>query len=448
MRRLLMTAVVLAVLATTLAAPVATAAPVRPGPAVGNRSHGLTVTSVDALTARTTVYRVATTNLRQPVRIVVTLPQDYDRRRRYPVLYLMHGTGGNPTDWVLKARAEESTAKRDVIVVAPDAGYEGDGGGWFVNWWNGGRGGVPRWEDFHIDQVVPWVDAQFPTIATRQGRAVAGASQGGFGAMHAAARHPDMFATVGSFSGAATIYRDPHTRLYAGSIIELTTLLLDGAPPLSMFGDPFTNAVHWEGHDPGWLVDNLRHTTIDLSTGNGLPGARDDLTTCCTIASNLIEHAAHTSTHAFARFADEAGVRYRLISRVGTHSWPYWQDDVQRFTDLAMKQFRAPAARPAQISYTSIERRWTQWGWTVEWDRRAKEQGSTLSRAGSRGFRIAGEGTARVVTPRSYRPRSTHVVTVTSGTKAVRTSVRADASGRLAIRVPVAAGQTAAVAIR
>lgn len=441
-------AIALAVLAATLVASPSTASPSRPGPAVGDRSHGLTVRSVERVTARTTSYRVATANLRQPVRIVVTLPADYDRRRRYPVIYLMHGTGGNPTDWVRKARAEQATAGRDVIVVAPDAGYDGDGGGWFVNWWNDGRGGVPRWEDFHIRQVVPWVDAQFPTVASRRGRAIAGASQGAFGAMHAAARYPDMFATVGSFSGAATIYRDPHTRLYAGSIIELTTVLLDGAPPLSMFGNPFTNAVHWEGHDPGWLVDNMRHTTIDLSTGNGIPGARDDLMTCCTIASNLIEHAAHTSTHAFARFADQAGVRYSLVSRVGTHSWPYWQDDVVRFTDLAMKRFARPTATPSTIDYTSIEKSWSQWGWSVAWDRPAREQASTLSRAGRSGFTLSGEGTARVVTPRAYKARSTHRVTVSHGRSVARTVARSDAQGRLVIRVPMAGNRQVSVSIR
>ena len=41
-----------------------------------------------------------------------------------------------------------------------------------MHWCNGGAYGPPKWETFHIGQVFPWVDANLPTISTREGRAI------------------------------------------------------------------------------------------------------------------------------------------------------------------------------------------------------------------------------------------------------------------------------------
>ena len=56
------------------------------------------------------------------------------------VLYVSHGTSGRASDWVNFGNAEETTADLPLIVVMPDARFDGDGGGWFANL-NGGAGG-------------------------------------------------------------------------------------------------------------------------------------------------------------------------------------------------------------------------------------------------------------------------------------------------------------------
>ena len=89
------------------------------------------------------------------------------------------------------------TAGQPLIVVMPDGGR----GGWYSNWHNGGRGGPPAWESYHIGQLIPLVDRRFRTVAARRGRAIAGLSMGGFGAFSYAARHPDLFTAAASFSG-------------------------------------------------------------------------------------------------------------------------------------------------------------------------------------------------------------------------------------------------------
>ena len=74
------------------------------------------------------------------------------------MLYLLHGTSGGAADWTTMGDAEQTTAGKPLIVVMPDIALDDDGGGWCTNWWNAKRGG-PEWETFHIDQLIPWVDA-------------------------------------------------------------------------------------------------------------------------------------------------------------------------------------------------------------------------------------------------------------------------------------------------
>jgi len=79
----------------------------------------------------------------------------------------------------------------------PEAGIAG-----FYNDWHGPADGgfTPKWETFHLSQVLPWIDASFNTVKNKSGRAVAGLSMGGFGALKYAADRPDLFSAVGAFS--------------------------------------------------------------------------------------------------------------------------------------------------------------------------------------------------------------------------------------------------------
>lgn len=79
---------------------------------------------------------------------------------------------------------------------------DGGKGGFYTDWCINGAGGQPKWETYLVDQLLPWIDDHYPTMASRSERAVAGLSMGGFGALSYAARHPDLFASASSFSGA------------------------------------------------------------------------------------------------------------------------------------------------------------------------------------------------------------------------------------------------------
>jgi len=128
----------------------------------------------------------------------VYLPPGYDPTQRYPVVYLLHGMPGSPTEYLdgtqLPEFADQAIADRVVrpfIAVIPAAGTKrGYNGEW-----------AGPWERAVVDQTVPFVDRWLPTIAAPRGRVIAGLSAGGFGAADIGIRHTDVFGAVESWSG-------------------------------------------------------------------------------------------------------------------------------------------------------------------------------------------------------------------------------------------------------
>ncbi len=395
--------------------------------------------------------QVLSAALGRTVNVRILLPTGYTRHPnvRYPVLYLFHGTSGRASDWVEQGNAEATTANRPLIVVMPDAGFDGDGGGWFTDWFDTSTAlGPSKWETFHVGQLVPWVDTSLRTVARRDGRAIAGLSQGGFGSMSYAARHPDMFEAAAAFSGAPDIDRDPALIGPATAVIESTATGLDGVEPDAMFGPRATSEINWQGHDPATLSTNLRGMGLSLFTGEGRPGPFDPPTP--NPASIAIEKLTYASTSAFhSHLAAERIPNYYDDYVFGTHTFPYWARDLREYISPLMKSFAHPTA-PQSISYKSIDPSWTQWGWSVSLQRPSRAF-SALTNAGQRGFGLWGTGTAAVTTPAAYKPWSLATVSVAavSGTKTL--DLRADRSGHLHISVPLsssAIAQSAAVKIR
>ncbi len=128
---------------------------------------------------------------------VVYLPPGYDPAHRYPVVYLLQGFPGSPYQYVdgidLPSYADPRIAGGSLppfIAVIPPAGIDAYHGDWT---------GV--WEQYLVRDVVPWADANLPTIADRAGRILAGLSAGGYGAVDIGLRHPLLFSTLEAWSG-------------------------------------------------------------------------------------------------------------------------------------------------------------------------------------------------------------------------------------------------------
>jgi S-formylglutathione hydrolase FrmB len=409
-------------------------------------AHGIHVVSAKRLDARQLNVRVLSAALGRAVDVRVLLPLSYgrDTASRYPVLYLFHGTSGRASDWVKAGDAVATTSRLPLITVMPDAGFDGDGGGWFTNWVDTTTNhGPSEWETFHVTQLIPWVDANFRTIAARRGRAIAGLSQGGFGSMTYAARHPETFVAAASFSGAPEIDRDPDVIVGSTAVIEATAFGLDNVQPEAMFGSRATNEINWQGHDPSTLMTNLRGMGLFLWTASGQQGPYDKSPDA---GASGIEYLTHVSTQHFHDHLVAEGIPSYYNDYVyGTHTWAYWARDLREFVGPMMSAFAHPTS-PSVTSYRSIDAQWTQWGWSVSVERAARQEFSALDDADIHGFTLTGSGTATVVTPAAYRHRSTAVIRVISksGTKTERMQVR---RGRLRIVVPLGTARTIRVAI-
>jgi S-formylglutathione hydrolase FrmB len=331
--------------------------------------------------------------------------------------------------------APKTTRPYSLITVSSDIGFNGDGGGWFTNWVNRHtKLGKSQWETYDSHELIPWIDANLATIASRDGRAVAGLSQGGYGSTELAARHPDLFTQMAAFSGAPEIDRDVTVRTGAYFVIGGTMVELNGVPAYSPFGDPVRDQINWAGHDPAYLIPNLRGMGLWFATADGLPGKYDDPVTnpTGTAGSGFIESLTHASTDAFLRHLREANVAaVDYDYGTGTHTWDYWARDLRHFIRPLMHRFNHPVAPPAKVTYISIDPRWSHWGWSFSVRRAERLQFERLMKADANGFVLSGSGTAIVTTPKDFRPNHRYVVQV--GDR--RLSLQAAANGRLPIVV-------------
>ncbi len=231
--------------------------------------NGITVTGWRWISSRTlevdiSTAKVASSSVNGPHRVRVTLPNDYFQSgsTRYPVLYLLHGgAGGNSAQWTTGGGAVEFiTNGRPIITVMPDGGKVG----WYTNWVNQ-SGGAQAWRDFHVDQLIPWIDSNLRTIASKAGRAIAGLSMGGFGAIRYAQDRPDLFTYAGSFSGAVDL-GDSGTR----SVIT-EQAMQNGYSGDAIFGNPFWPFDGtWNALNPVNRAGRLQGVNVALYAGGGI----------------------------------------------------------------------------------------------------------------------------------------------------------------------------------
>jgi S-formylglutathione hydrolase FrmB len=297
--------------------------------------------------ARVVTYTVSTPSLQMstttPLKVHVVLPTGYEqnRSRRYPVLYALPGTSNKASVWLTNIHTVEMTRNLPMIVVIPDGTYNADGGGFYTDWVDRTTSrGVANWETFHTKELVPWIDARYRTIRSRAGRAIVGISQGGFGSMSYAARHPGLYGAAASFSGAVDIYQGAQCQIGAATLISGIMTGLNQVQPFAPFGDPVTNAANWKAHDPGTIVKNLAHTRVDLYTSEGVPGDSDlgDPAMPGTVAMEAI---LHQSNLCFKAAADDAKVAYQWHSyTVGTHAWVYGDRSLSDYLPRLMSFFR------------------------------------------------------------------------------------------------------------
>jgi enterochelin esterase-like enzyme len=220
--------------------------------------------------------------------ILVYLPPTYNlhmgQNKRYPVLYLLHGSPGQAHDWFSAGKADQSANTLialgkipELIMVLPDG--------------NGRLGATSEWansydqrqliETYVANDVVKYIDSKYRTIPDAAHRAIGGLSMGGFGATNIAVHHPDIF----------------------GSVITLG-------------GYYYAEGGIW-GNNAAYMKQN--------SPADVLPAKRQAWILHFFLGAGTLDQPYYTDTLQFARELDRLHILYHFDLQKGYHSWKIWQ---------------------------------------------------------------------------------------------------------------------------
>jgi diacylglycerol O-acyltransferase/trehalose O-mycolyltransferase len=293
-------------------------------PPAKTRAHVTGTTEIAPGTVDLTVWSPA---LGREANVRLLLPDGWSgdgqrhAKKRWPVLYLLHGCCDGYDSWTRETDVEQIEALDDVLVVMPEAGAAG----WYSNWWNHGRYGSPAWETFHLQELRTLLERDW---GAGHRRAVAGLSMGGLGAMKYAATHRGMFRAAASYSGVL------HTRRAVDTPQWLMRFVANyGFDPLRLWGDPVEQERIWRANNPYDLAGRLHGVDLFVASGNGRPGALDSPS---AVYSDL-EHRVGEQAREFVERLRGQHIRVQTdFYGAGTHAWPYWERELHRSLPLLL----------------------------------------------------------------------------------------------------------------
>jgi enterochelin esterase-like enzyme len=227
----------------------------------------VTQVAPESLPAGVTHHTYHSDAMKRDVGYCIYLPPGYakDTAKRYPVIYHLHGAGGNETRNVYNAEVlhEGIVAGRwpEMIMVFPNGGrstmYQDSADGRYLA------------ETTVTRELIPHIDATYRTIAGREGRCIEGFSMGGRGSTFLALKHPDMFCSL--FNQSGNVY--PASQMGGPDFADKW--------PVTYLG---TDAAKLKDNDPfelieknlGWIKGRLRIQVACGTKDDGhLPTVRD-----------------------------------------------------------------------------------------------------------------------------------------------------------------------------
>ena len=132
------------------------------------------------------------------IKNVVILPADYESKTNIPVLYLLHGYGGNHKTWIqIKPELPDLATQYGMIIVCPDGKNS-----WY---WDSPINPKMKYETYISKELTKYIDNNYKTRKDKSGRAVTGFSMGGHGGLWLGIRNQDIFGACGSTSGGVDI---------------------------------------------------------------------------------------------------------------------------------------------------------------------------------------------------------------------------------------------------
>jgi S-formylglutathione hydrolase FrmB len=240
----------------------------------------------------------------------VILPSDYDTAKstRYPVLYLLHGLTGHYSDWVSRTNIADYAAQYRLIIVTPEGND-----GWYTD---SATITTDKYETYILKELLPDVQQRYRTIEARYGRAIAGLSMGGYGAIKFGLKSPQTFAFAASMSGAFGVTRFTEK--------EIPALWQDS---IKLFGPPASETRN--ANDLFDLIEKLPTGRIQ-----SLPYFYFD---CGTEDSPLI----FLYNRQLAQAMSDKKIPHEFRQLPGDHSWAYWDRQVQEILRIAGQKLPA-----------------------------------------------------------------------------------------------------------
>jgi Predicted esterase len=217
------------------------------------------------------------------------------RRKKHPVLWLLHGMSDDHTIWARRTSIERYVSDLGLAVIMPDANLS-----WYQNMASG-----PAYGTFLREELPAIARSFFPLSTARRDNFVAGLSMGGYGAFLLALSQPERFAAAASLSGAldaAGIARDRKDNERFGRVYR------------AAFGDPRKVA--------GGPSDLFALSRKLVRSGTAAPA----LYACCGLDDHLLD-----ANRDFVAHARKIGLPLVYEEHPGVgHSWDYWDRQIRR----------------------------------------------------------------------------------------------------------------------
>jgi S-formylglutathione hydrolase FrmB len=206
----------------------------------------------------------------------------------FPVVYLLHGYGGDYANWIKRVpELSEYADLYKMMIVCPDGGI----GSWYLD--------SPLDSDFKFETYVgtelpAYIDSHYPTIKNRKARAITGLSMGGHGGLFLGFRHADIFGACGSMSGGVDIRPFPKNWDIAKRI-----------------GDTSQYGYNWSNYSVINIIETKPAQPLSI------------IIDCGT------EDFFYTVNHALHEKMLQLKIRHDYIERPGGHDWTYWKNSVK-----------------------------------------------------------------------------------------------------------------------
>ncbi len=225
-------------------------------------------------------------SMKKEIKAVVLLPDTYNKSKRYPVVYLLHGYSDNYRRWPNAASVKQASDLYQQIIVCADGGFSS----WY---WDSPIDPTCQYETYIAKELTTWIDTHYSTIPNAKARAIAGLSMGGQGALYLAIKHPDVFGATGSMSGGVDIRPFPNN--------------WDMAKRLGKYAD---HPENWEKNTITNLLYLIEPNTLSIIIDCG---------------TSDFFYEVNQQLHQQLLYRN---IPHDYITRPGGHTWVYWENAV------------------------------------------------------------------------------------------------------------------------